>query len=193
VFNKSKINQNTVLLRLLMSLKFKLIFKLFLISVFLFSVNCSKNNSKLDPNRPLGGKAKREKNIAEGRGASMASIIGKARGRTNYEFSSSNPMWRASLSTLDFLPLSTVDYSGGVVITDWYSENNSLESIKITLRFLSNEIRSDSVKIIVHKKTCSSNQICSTSLISNGKIEQELRSTILREASLIEKLDKKKK
>ena len=64
-------------------------------------------------------------------------------------------MWRASLETLDFLPLTTVDYSGGMIITDWYSENNNNnESIKITVRFLSNEIRSDSLKLIVHKKNC---------------------------------------
>ena len=64
-------------------------------------------------------------------------------------------MWRASLETLDFLPLTTVDYSGGVIITDWYSENNNnKESIKITVRFLSNQVRSDSIKIIIHKKTC---------------------------------------
>ena len=60
------------------------------------------------------------------------------KGKTNYEFSTSNPMWRASLETLDFLPLTTVDYSGGMIITDWYSDNNSQsESIKISVRFLS--------------------------------------------------------
>ena len=101
----------------------------------------------------MSGKEKRKKNIEEGRGASLGSILGNARG-TNYEFSTSNPMWRASLETLDFLPLSTVDYSGGVIITDWYSENNSQDSIKITIRFLSNDIMSSSLKIIVHKKTC---------------------------------------
>ena len=61
-------------------------------------------------------------------------------------------MWRASLEILDFLPLTTVDYSGGMIITDWYSENSSNESIKITVRFLANEVRADSLKIIVHKK-----------------------------------------
>ena len=72
-------------------------------------------------------------------------------------------MWRASLELLDFLPLTTVDYSGGVIISDWYSDDlKSNESIKISVRFLSNEVRSDSVKIIVHKKKCSSNQTCAT-------------------------------
>ena len=106
--------------------------------------------------RPDGAQAKARKNIEEGRGVSVGSItkgIGKG---TTYEFSSSNPMWRASLETLDFLPLTTVDYSGGVIITDWYSDSNSAkESIKISLRFLSNDVRSESLKVIVHQKTCS--------------------------------------
>jgi len=102
-------------------------------------------------NGGLGAEEKRRKNIDEGRGVSLKGIVGK-RGSTNYEFSTSNPMWRASLETLDFLPLSTVDYSGGVIITDWYSDVTTDESLKITIRFLSNEIRSDSLKIIVHKK-----------------------------------------
>ena len=72
---------------------------------------------------------------------------------TNYEFSTSNPLWRASLEIIDFMPLTTVDYSGGIIITDWYSDGQNFdESIKITVRFMSNEVRSDSVKIIVHNK-----------------------------------------
>ena len=72
-------------------------------------------------------------------------------------FASSNPMWRASLEILDFLPMTTVDYSGGMIISDWYTGDSTKnnESIKITIRFLSNEVRSDSLKIIVHKKKCS--------------------------------------
>ena len=170
-------------------------FSLILLSVFLLTAGCNKKNSKLDPNRPLTAEDKRKKNIAEGSGRSLGKIIGAARGgSTNYEFSSSNPMWRATLETLDFLPLTTVDYSGGVVITDWYSENgNNKDSIKISIRFLSNEIRSESIKVIVHKKTCSSNLQCSTKLSSSNLIKDELRSTILRKASLLEKASKNKK
>ena len=65
------------------------------------------------------------------------------------------------LEILDFLPMTTVDYSGGVIISDWYTENNDDGSIKISISFLSNEVRSDSLKIIVHKRVCSSNQNCS--------------------------------
>ena len=71
--------------------------------------------------------------------------------KTTYQFASSNPMWRATLEILDFLPLSNVDYSGGIVTTDWYNEGTAAdESIKITVRFLTNEIRADGLKIIVH-------------------------------------------
>ena len=162
-----------------------------ILSILLIFTSCDKNK-KFDPNRPIGAEEKRKRNIEEGRGASIGTILGGV-GGTNYEFSSSNPMWRASLETLDFLPLTTVDYSGGVIITDWYSENNNLEAIKISIRFLSNEIRSDSVKIIIHKKTCTNNLSCTTSLLKTTSISDELRSTILKKAALYQKTDKKKK
>ena len=164
-----------------------------LITLIIFSLlltqACNKN---LDPNRPTMAEDKRRKNIEEGRGASIASILGSRR-NTNYEFSTSNPMWRATLDTLDFLPLTTVDYSGGVVITDWYSENSSNEALKITVRFLSNDIRSDGIKIIVHKKNCNQNLDCKINILSNSKIKDELLSVILKKAALFEKSDKKKK
>ena len=147
----------------------------------------------MDPNRPIDAEGKRKKNIEEGRGASLGSILDNVGKGTNYEFSSSNPMWRASLETLDFLPLTTVDYSGGVIISDWYSENNNLEAIKITIRFLSNEVRTNSIKIIIHKKTCTDSLNCKTTLISSSKIKDELRSTILNKAALFQKADNKKK
>ena len=161
---------------------------IFFFQYFLFSA-CNK---KLDRDRPLSAEDKRRKNIEEGRGASIGSILNRGKS-TNYEFSTSNPMWRATLETLDFLPLSTVDYSGGVVITDWYSESNEAESIKITIRFLSNEIRADSIKIIVHKQTCNTNNKCATSLSSNSKIRDELLSVIVKKAALFDQEDKKKK
>ena len=141
----------------------------------------------------MSAEEKRRKNIDEGRGVSLKGIMGNRGGSTNYEFSSSNPMWRASLETLDFLPLITVDYSGGVIITDWYSDNSASDSIKITVRFLSNEIRSDSLKIIVHKKVCKTSSNCTTNISQSNLIKDELRSTILRKAALLEKSDKKKK
>ena len=140
---------------------------------------------------PIKGSDRSKKNIEEGSGISLKNVL-KKRG-TNFEFSSSNPMWRASLEILDFLPLSTVDYSGGMIVSDWYTGENSNESIKISIRFLSNDIRSDSLKIIVHKKKCSSNLTCQTNLLNNSKISQELRSTILKKAAELEIESKNKK
>ena len=158
--------------------------------VVLFISGCG--NKKFGDTRktPVNAQERARKNVEEGRGVSVAGILG--RGNTNYEFSSSNPMWRASLELLDFLPLSTVDYSGGVIVSDWYSDSaKSNESIKISLRFLSNEIRSDSLKIIVHKKKCLSSQSCTTTLQKNSKIVDELRRSILAKAAIFEKEKKK--
>jgi len=97
----------------------------------------------------------------------------------NFEFSSSNVLWRATLQSLEFLPLLNADYSGGIVIYDWYSDNlNSKEQIKVTVRFLSNELRANSLKIIVHKKTCDENNVCLIKKVDGG-IAEEIKDKIL--------------
>ena len=165
-----------------------------LLTILLALTACGGYEKVDQRTRPDGAQAKARKNIEEGRGATIGGLTrGIGRG-TTYQFSSSNPMWRASLETLDFLPLTTVDYSGGVIITDWYSDNNSSkESIKISLRFLSNDIRSESLKVIVHQKICSANLNCRVVLLSDTKIKEELHTTILRKAALLEKESKNKK
>ena len=174
--------------------KFKIPLKATLIMILLVLTACGGFEKVDQRTRPDGAQAKARKNIEEGRGVSVGGLtkgIGKG---TTYEFSTSNPMWRASLETLDFLPLTTVDYSGGMIITDWYSDNNSAkESIKISLRFLSNDIRSESLKVIVHQKICSTNLNCKVVLLSDTKIKEELHTTILRKAALLEKQSKNKK
>jgi hypothetical protein len=125
------------------------------------------------------------KNLEEGRGWTL--MGGSNSGKNNYQFASSNPMWRASLEILDFLPLANVDYSGGIITTDWYNEGTgSNESIKITIRFLTNEIRADGLKIIVHKKKCNIQQKCNVRKITSA-LEDELQVAILRKAAIFEK------
>ena len=102
-------------------------------------------------------------------------------------------MWRASLEILDFMPLSTVDYSGGLIITDWYSDSNPNESIKITVRFLDNQIRSENIKVIVHKKICETNNNCVVNSLKENKISEELQSTIIRKAALLKKESEEKR
>jgi hypothetical protein len=144
--------------------------------------------------RPVNMQERARQNVEQGKGVSINKILNR-RGNTNFQFSSSNPLWRASLEILDFLPMTTVDYAGGMIISDWYSDNtgNSNESIKITIRFLSNEVRSDSLKVIAHKKTCKAISSCNTTILENSAIGQELITSIVRKAALIEKADKEKK
>lgn len=139
---------------------------------------------------PTSGIERARKNVQEGRGISLKNITGNK--STTYEFATSNSMWRASLELLDFIPLTTVDYSGGIIITDWYSDNlNSNTYLKITISFLSNEIRSDSLRIVVHQKKCDKNNQCVTTPIKS-KIINELTSSIIKKASTLESESKKK-
>lgn len=114
-------------------------------------------------------------------------------GSTTYEFATSNVLWRATLSTIDFMPLSEADYSGGIVSTDWYSPNvGSKESIKLTIRFLSTEVSPASIKVISHKKICSADNQCSITKISNT-FDQEIKDKIFTEVKKITLEDEKKK
>ena len=167
---------------------------LLVIGVFILSffsscgIYAPSDARKISPN----SKERVKKNLEEGKGISLGKMMGN-RGGTNYQFASSNPMWRATLEILDFLPLANVDYSGGIITTDWYNEGTSLdESIKITVRFLTNEIRSDGIKIIVHKKRCDIQQSCKITKIPSA-LEQELQVAILKKAILFEKEYEKNK
>jgi hypothetical protein len=167
-----------------MTINNKSLITFLLASIFLLS-NCVKWNPVSSKEVPTNALERARKNIDEGRGVSVKSILGGGRG-TNYEFSTSNPMWRATLDTLDFIPFSTVDYSGGLVITDWYSDGaDQNQSIKITVRFLSNMIQSNSLKITVHQKKCSTQNNCATKVIKS-KIEEELKQTILTSAAILD-------
>ena len=123
----------------------------------------------------------------------LMGMIGKGNQDTNFRFSSSNVLWRASLKTLEFMPLLNADYSGGIIITDWYSDNvNSDEQIKIQIRFLSNEVRSDSLEINVHKKKCDISNRCSQILLKNS-FPQDIKDSILTKARQMKIEDEKSK
>ena len=134
---------------------------LFLLSLASIIVSCGPLKPKYTDLRKIPGnpKDKREKNIKEGRGFRAMGMLEK-KNSGNFEFASSNEMWRATLDLLDFTPLSNVDYSGGIIITDWFagnqesSNNKDLRELKITVRFLSNEIRADGIQVVIHEKIC---------------------------------------
>ena len=127
-----------------------------------------------------------QKNLQEGRGFTLMGAAKSNKGG-DFNFASSNEMWRASLDILDFMPLTSADYGGGLIITDWYSDDNSSrDSLKISIRFLSNEIRSDALKITVFSKQCEKTINCVVSK-SNPSIENELKVAILKRAAKYKK------
>jgi len=138
------------------------------------------------------GQARARKNVEEGKGFSLKKSIGGS--KTNYEFSTSNPLWRATFDVIDFMPLTTVDYSGGMIITDWYTDSNTTnDSLKFTIRFMSNEIRADSLRIIIHRKTCKVQSNCIVKKITSTKLEETIRADIIRKAAILEAEGKNKK
>ena len=154
---------------------------------WLSSCGTGVDAKKYPPNPELRVK----KNIEEGRGFNLNNSL-KKNTSTNFEFASSNELWRASLDVIDFMPLSSVNYSGGIIISDWYSNNqNSDESIKISIRFLTNEIRSDALDIKIFKKICKTDVGCK---ISEGydNLITELKRKILKNAKIYEEKSKDK-
>ena len=132
-----------------------------------------------------------KQNMKEGRGISLSKALGGVKGG-DFMFASSNEMWRATIEILDFVPLNNVDYGGGVIITDWYSEksDNNNSSIKIIVQFLSNEIRSDGIKVSTYKKTCIENN-CKT-FLQNSDLQNEIKLAILKKATSIKNQKLKK-
>jgi hypothetical protein len=168
----------------------KIIFILFISSIFLNSCGGKLPGAdarKYDPDP----KKRVAKNLEEGRGFRLSETFGSSKGGV-FEFASSNELWRASLDIIDFMPLVSVNYSGGIIITDWYStDQTSNESIKISIRFLTNEIRSDALDIKVFNKKCLPQLNCIISEKS-GNLNTELKEKILRTAALYEVQNNKK-
>ena len=130
-----------------------------------------------------------KKNIEEGRGFRL---MGGKKNSGTFDFASSNELWRAALDTIDFMPLVSANYSGGIIITDWYNDGNSQnESVKISIRFLTNEIRVDALDIKVFKKNCNPNLVCKI-VVNKGRIVTDLKKSILKKAAIYQKINKDK-
>ena len=137
---------------------------------------------------PPDPKLRVKKNLEEGRGFRL--MGGEKKGGI-FDFASSNELWRASLDTIDFMPLVSANYSGGIIITDWYSEGVSGESVKITIRFLSNEVRVDALDIKVFTKKCGTVIDCQV-IENQGSLSNELKKSILKKAAIYKKQNKDK-
>ncbi len=158
-----------------------LIYKILLISlVFILLKSCGIYRPTDAREFPPEPEKRVQKNIQEGRGFKL--LGGEKRKGGDFDFATSNEMWRASLDILEFMPLMSADYGGGLIITDWYNENNNNESIKISIRFLTNEIRSDAIDIKIFKKNCDKINNCNI-IEDNFDLENELKIAILKKAS----------
>ena len=166
----------------------KLLIKITLLALIPFLIiSCKGNDGKF---KLPGGDARKfpadpqkrvEQNLSEGRGFKLSEMTNRG---GVFDFASSNELWRASLDSIDFMPLSSVNYSGGIIITDWYSSDSTTnESIKISIRFLTNEIRSDALDIKVFNRKCSETLVnCSFTEIG-GNLVTELKKEILKRAT----------
>ena len=164
--------------------KFSEFLTLFFLLVFLNQCGMGADARKYPPEP-----SKRvQKNMEEGRGFRL---MGGEKKSGDFEFASSNPLWKASLDTIDFMPLASANYSGGIIITDWYSSENSNESIKVSIRFLTNEVRSDALDIKVFYKKC--NQVANCKIEQKtGSLVAELKKEILSKAAIYKKQKKDK-
>ena len=157
----------------------------FLLTAFLLLSNCEALKPDWSKTAEPDGKKRARENVKQGKGLIIDTDFGK-KGGTNFLFASSNPMWRASLETIDFMSLSSVDYAGGLIISDWYSEDNPNEAVKITITFLTNEVRADGIKIDIRKRNCTQYNQCTVEKINND-LNKKIKDKILRKAAIYQK------
>jgi hypothetical protein len=172
-------------------------FILLILIVSFFLSGCSRTKSifkRADvKDVPINVNDRVKKNIEEGRGIRFST--NKNKGGT-FDFASSNELWRASIDVLDFVPFTNASYSGGILITDWFDGNsksqNEKRDLKITVRFLTNEIRADALDINIHERKCQNSFVdCNVKKIQS-KLENEIKLAILKRAALLNS-DKYKK
>jgi len=68
-------------------------------------------------------------------------------------------LWRASLETLSFMPLTQADSAGGVIVTDWYSNpQNPSERVKVSVSILDRDLRADALRVAASREVMQGGQ-----------------------------------
>ena len=166
-------------------------FKIILIISILSLNSCGGKLPGADARKyPPNPKERVKNNLEQGKGFRLDKAI-KGGSGGNFEFASSNELWRATLDVIDFMPLISANYSGGIIITDWYSEKMDNESIKITIRFLSNDVRSDALDVKIFHKKCIKQENCKV-IERTSNLNKELKKEILKIAAIYAKQSKDK-
>ena len=163
--------------------------------IFIIFIGCSKTDPVTGEKVVIEPDVKKRAEAAARENSIFGNIGGSNKTSNTFDFATSNVLWRATLKSLDFLPLINADYTGGVIIYDWYSQtNNPKEQIKISVQFLSNELRADSIKITAHKKICESIDRCTNSALDQNFANSIKESIIASARTLkIEEAKKQKK
>ncbi len=164
------------------------VFQLILLIFLLFYLNSCGFYRPVDAKKiPPNAEARVKQNQEQGKGINFGNFRKNKGG--DFQFASSNEMWRATISILDFVPLSNVDYGGGIIVTDWYKNTSKdKDSIKLMIQFLSNDIRADGIKVSIYKKVCLSENNCTTNLLDSS-LNSEIKLAILKKAALLKKRD----
>ena len=103
---------------------------------------------KEDLSKGLGGDGGRSKVRTADLAASKVTSIGV-----------NSYLWQASLDTLSFAPLSTVDSNGGVIVTDWYANPASpSDRVKVTVSILDRDLRADALRVAASRQVLSNGQ-----------------------------------
>ncbi len=153
---------------------------LYIFLLFLISCSSSKEGSEqFEPN------VQKRVEAAAKKDGGIILFGGDKKNNGSIDFSSTNVMWRATLRTLNFLPLVSADYSAGLIVTDWYSEQKlGKEQIKIQVSFLSNDLKSESIVVSSFKRICEPNGICTNSSV-NESVNKEIKDSIITNARLL--------
>ena len=166
---------------------------IYLITFLTLLISCSKKDQEkkevFEPNVDKRARAA----VDKGGITIFGDRTGSGGSGSNVKFANANVMWKATLQAMEEIPLSQIDYSGGIIITDWYGNSNNTEKskqIKITVRFLSDELSSSSLQIINHQKICEQNK-CTTTLGGN-LLNDEIKEKIIISARNLSLQDKKK-
>jgi hypothetical protein len=157
-------------------------FRNFIYIFLLFPISCSspkEGTEQFEPN------VQKRVEAAAKKDGGIILFGGDKKNSGSLDFSSTNVMWRATLKTLNFMPLVSADYSAGLIVTDWYSEQKlGKEQIKIQVSFLSNDLRSESIIVNSFKRICEPNGMCANSSVSEN-INQEIKNSIITNARLL--------
>ena len=153
-------------------------------TIFLFLSGCNGKLPGADARKiPYDPDERVKRNLEQGKGFRIDEAFSN-KGSGTFEFATANELWRATLDTIDFMPIATANYSGGILITDWYSEDENLnESLKISIRFLTNEVRSDALDVKIFYKKCENIVNCKITQ-QTGDLKSEIIKEILKKATI---------